>query len=262
VRLLESFASQAALAIERAQLAQQASQTEVLQAAEKLQAALLNSISHDLRTPLVSITGALSSLAEDGAALDAGARRVLVDNALEEARRLNRLVGNLLDMTQLEAGAVKVKREPIEPADLVGTALEQLRERLTDRAVVVEVPADVPLVSGDMVLLVQVLVNLLDNALKYSPPQAPIEVRARATSEAVEIEVADRGSGIPPEDLARVFDKFYRVQHRGNVTGTGLGLAICRGLVEAHGGQVQAANRPEGGARVWFTLPLAEGGHA
>jgi two-component system sensor histidine kinase KdpD len=258
VRLLESFASQAGLAIERAQLAQQASQAEVLQAAEKLQTALLNSISHDLRTPLVSITGALSSLAEDGTALDAGARRALVDNALGEAERLNRLVGNLLDMTRLEAGAVKVKREPLELADLVGTALEQLRGRLGDRPLVVDVPDDLPLAPGDFVLLVQVLVNLLDNAIKYSPPQAPIEVRARATGETVEIEVADRGPGIPPEDLTRVFDKFYRVQHRGNVTGTGLGLAICRGLVEAHGGKVQAANRPEGGARVWFSLPLAE----
>jgi two-component system sensor histidine kinase KdpD len=258
VRLLESFASQAALAIERAQLAQQASQAEVLQAADKLQAALLNSISHDLRTPLVSITGALSSLAEDNPALDAGARGALVENALGEAERLNRLVGNLLDMTRLEAGAIKVKREPLETADLVGTALEQVRGRLGERPLAVDVPADLPLVPGDFGLLVQVLVNLLDNAIKYSPPQAPIEVRARATTDAVEIEVADHGPGIPPEDLTRIFDKFYRVQQRGNVTGTGLGLAICRGLVEAHGGKAQAANRPEGGARVWITLPLAE----
>jgi two-component system sensor histidine kinase KdpD len=257
-RLLESFASQAALAIERAQLAQQASQAEVLRATEKLQAALLNSISHDLRTPLVSITGALSSLKDDGAVLDADARRAMIDNAHGEAERLNRLVGNLLDMTRLEAGAVKVKREPVEVADLVGTALEQLRGRVDERPVEVDLPPDLPLVPGDFVLLAQVLANLLDNALKYSPPQAPIEVRARAAGPAVEIEVADHGPGIPPVDLGHIFDKFYRVQRRGNVSGTGLGLAICKGLVEAHGGRVQAANRPEGGARVWITLPLGE----
>ncbi len=256
VRLLEAFASQGALAIERAELAQQAQQAEVLQATEKLQAALLNSISHDLRTPLVSITGALSSLQEDGAVLDSQARRALVDNAREEAERLNRLVGNLLDMTRLEGGAMKVKREPVDVADLVGAALQQLAGRLGDRPVAVAVPDDLPPVAVDFVLIFQVLVNLLDNALKYSTPGSPIEVAARQSGSVVEIDVADRGSGIPPQDLAHVFDKFYRVQQPGNVTGTGLGLAIGKGIVEAHGGRLLAENRPDGGTLIRVILPF------
>ena len=258
VRLLEAFANQGALALERAALAQQAQKAEVLQATEKLQAALLNSISHDLRTPLVSITGALSSLQEDGAVLDSQARRALVDNAREEAERLNRLVGNLLDMTRLEGGAMKVKREPVDVADLVGAALQQLAGRLGDRPVSVAVPDDLPPVAADFMLIFQVLVNLLDNALKYSPPGSPIEVTARQRESNVEIDIADRGSGIPAQDLARVFDKFYRVQQPGHVTGTGLGLSIGKGIVEAHGGRVLAQNRPDGGTVIRVSLPFVE----
>jgi two-component system, OmpR family, sensor histidine kinase KdpD len=257
VRLLEAFASQGALAIERAQLAQQAQHAEVLQATEKLQTALLNSISHDLRTPLVSITGALSSLQEDSDLLDGQARRVLVDNAREEAERLNRLVGNLLDMTRLEAGAMRVQRQPVEVADLAGTALQQLAARLDGRPVTLTVPEDLPSIGADYVLMLQVLMNLLDNALKYSSPGSPIEVSARAAAGQVEIDVADRGAGIPPDDLARVFDKFYRVQRSGNATGTGLGLSICRGIVEAHGGQLWAENRAGGGTVFRIQLPAA-----
>ena len=260
MRLLEAFASQGALAVERAKLAQQARQAEVLQATEKLQTALLNSISHDLRTPLVSITGALSSLQEDGDVLDGQARRALVDNAREEAERLNRLVGNLLDMTRLEAGAVRVKRQPVDLADLAGTALQQLAARLDGRPVTVAVPDDLPPVAADYVLLLQVLVNLLDNALKYSPAGSPIEVTARRGAGTLEITVADRGSGIPPQDLTHVFDKFYRVQRPGNATGTGLGLSICKGIVEAHGGRLSAENRTGGGALFRISLPAAGDG--
>jgi two-component system sensor histidine kinase KdpD len=259
LRLLEAFASQGALALERAELAQQAGQAEVLQATEKLHTALLNSISHDLRTPLVSITGALSSLQEDGAVLDSQARRTLVDNARDEAERLNRLVGNLLDMTRLEAGALKVKRQPVEVADLVGTALQQLAPRLAGRPVRVAVPANLPPVAADYVLILQVLVNLLDNALKYSLPGSQIDVSAQQRAENVEIVVADRGAGIPPPDLARVFDKFYRVQRPGNATGTGLGLSIGKGIVEAHGGRLSAENRDGGGTVVRMSLPAAYG---
>jgi two-component system sensor histidine kinase KdpD len=255
-QLLETFASQAALAIERGQLAEQASRAEVLQAAEKLQGALLNSILHDLRTPLVSIVGALSSLQEDSAQLDVADRRSLVDNALGEAERLNRLVGNLLDMTRIEAGALKVRRELCDVQDLIGAAVEQLDRRLDDRPVTIDVPPDMPLVSMDFVLMEQVLVNLVDNAIKYSPPDAPIEVSARTTGGQAYLEVADRGDKIPVEDLERVFDKFYRVGHPGRVSGTGLGLSICRGIVEAHGGRVWAANREGGGTVLTVSLPL------
>jgi two-component system sensor histidine kinase KdpD len=255
-RLMEAFASQAALALERVRLAEQARQAQVLQATEKLQTALLNSISHDLRTPLVSITGALSTLQEDGAMLSDAARRSLVDNAHEEAERLNRLVGNLLDMTRIEAGALRVAEEPTDVQDLIGAALEQVAGRVNDRDVRVDVPADLPLVPLDFVLIVRVLANLLDNAVKYSTPSTPIEVHARLAGPAVHLEVADRGVGIPREDLERVFDKFYRVQQPHQVGGTGLGLSICKGIVEAHGGSIRASRRPGGGTLISIALPL------
>lgn len=256
LRLLEAFASQSALAIERAQLEAQARQAQVLQAAEKLQTALLNSISHDLRTPLVSITGALSSLEEDGERLDESTRRSLIENAREEAERLNRLVSNLLNMTRLEAGVLKVSQEPCDVQDVIGVVLEQLGDRPGAKQIAVTVPDDLPLVPMDFVLMTQVLVNLLDNALKYSPAQAPVEVKAQVVSGHLEIEVTDRGIGIPPDDLQHVFDKFYRVQRPGNVSGTGLGLSIGKGIVEAHGGFIVAENRPGGGTLITVALPL------
>ncbi len=261
-QFLETFASQAALAIERAFLAERAGEAEVLQAAERLQTALLNSISHDLRTPLVSIVGALSSLQEDGEELDPGYRRSLVDNAREEAERLNRLVGNLLDMTRIEAGALKVACEPCDVQDLVGAAIEHLRERLADRPVVLDIPSNLPLVPMDFVLMEQVLVNLLENALKYSPPGLPIDVRAWVAGVEARVDVADRATQIPAGDLGRVFDKFYRVEDRKKVGGTGLGLSICKGIVEAHGGHIWAEHRPEGGNVFRIALPLDRPGGA
>jgi two-component system sensor histidine kinase KdpD len=260
-RLMEAFASQAALSLERATLARQARQAEVLQVTEKLQAALLNSISHELRTPLVSITGALSAMLAGPGQLDPAAERALVENAHEEAERLNQLVGNLLDMTRLEAGALTIRRELSDVQDVIGAALGQLGTRLHQREVRVDIPADMPLAPLDFVPIVQVLVNLLDNALKYAPPDQPIDVFARVQGQQVQIEVADRGPGIPPDDLERVFDRFYRLQHPGSLGGTGLGLSICRGVVEAHGGRIQAQNRPGGGASFTLTLPLDEAGH-
>jgi two-component system sensor histidine kinase KdpD len=257
-RLAEAFASLTAVAIERVYLAEAAGQVQLLEATEKLQSALLNSISHDLRTPLVSITGALSTLLEDGVPLDNGARRILLETAAEEAGRLNRLVGNLLDMTRLEAGAIRPKCELRDVQDVIGAALRQVSARLGDRPVEIDIPPNLPLVSLDFVLLVHALVNVIDNALKYSPPDAPIGIRIRASDSQVAIEVADQGIGIPAEDLARVFEKFYRVQRPDNVTGTGLGLSISRGLVEAHGGRIVAENRAGGGTLVTVTLPLTE----
>jgi two-component system sensor histidine kinase KdpD len=255
-RLLETFASQAALAIERARLAEQAQFAQLLQAAERLQTALLNSISHDLRTPLVSVTGALSSLAEGGPAMDTEIRQSLVETALEEADRMNRLVGNLLNMTRLEAGALQVVKQPGDVQDTIGTALENLKERLRDRRVSVNVPEDTPLVPMDFVLVVQVLVNLIDNSLKYSSPDTVVEILAKQANGEVFIQVRDRGVGIPAGDLEHIFDKFYRVQRPENISGTGLGLSISKGIVEAHGGRIWAENRPGGGTVVTFALPL------
>ena len=255
-RTLDTFANQVAMAIERARLAEQARQAEILEITDKLQSALLNSISHDLRTPLVSITGALSSLADDALNLDETARRSLVDTAQEEADRLNRLVGNLLDMTRLEAGAVRIHKDLCDVQDVIGSALEQLNSRLEKHPVEIDASSELPNISMDFILISRVLVNVIDNAIKYSPPEAPIEIHAQAANNYMEIAVADRGPGIPKEDLTRIFDKFYRVQRPDNVTGTGLGLAISKGIIEAHGGFMAAENRPDGGAIIMLALPI------
>ncbi len=254
-RSLDSFAHQAALAIERAVLAEQARQAEILRVTEKLQTSLLNSISHDLRTPLVSITGALSSLREKNLVLDQEGRDSLLETASEEAERLNRLVGNLLNMTRIEAGAVHLKKEPCDIQDSIGAALEQLGNRIETRRVEVNIPAGLSLVSVDISLFEQVLVNLLDNAVKYSPVDSVIDIDVHQPNTTIQIDICDRGIGIPDADLDHVFDKFYRVQRPESVTGTGLGLAICRGIIEAHGGKIQAYNRPGGGTILRVTLP-------
>ncbi|HLO32132.1 MAG TPA: sensor histidine kinase KdpD [Anaerolineales bacterium] len=254
--LLDAYASLAALAIERAQLAEQARQAEIASATEKLQTALLNSISHDLRTPLVSITGALTSLDEQAESLNDEYRRSLVGTAREEADRLNRLVGNLLSMTRIESGAISLHLEPGDMQDVIGTALEQLGKRIEDHEVKVNVPMDFPLVPMDFSLIVQVVVNLLENAVKYSTKGSLIEVSASLLDQKARLEIMDRGVGIPPEDLTRVFDKFYRVQRPESVSGTGLGLSISKGIVEAHHGLIYANARDGGGTVITVELPL------
>ncbi|MGA7828333.1 MAG: DUF4118 domain-containing protein, partial [Geobacteraceae bacterium] len=255
-RILDAFASQTSMALERVHLSRQAEQAEILQARENLERALLNSISHDLRTPLVCITGALDTLRERVRTLTVEARLELLDTAWEEAERLNRFVGNLLDMTKLEAGAVKLRRELCDVQDLVGCSLTAMEQRLGTRKVDLQVPSTLPPVRMDMTLMTQVLVNLLDNALKYSPAASTIEITARAEASRLTIEVADRGPGIPELDLKRVFEKFYRISVPGGATGTGLGLSICKGIVEAHGGGIRAENRTGGGLKIIVTLPL------
>jgi two-component system sensor histidine kinase KdpD len=255
-RLMEAFANQGAQAIERARLEEQNRQIALLQSAEKLQNALLNSISHDLRTPLVAITGALSALDENYIALDEQARSALIENARGEADRLNRLVGNLLNMTRVESGAIRLHIEPGDVQDLIGTALEQLGRRAEQNQIRVDVPAGFPLIPMDFSLMVQVFVNLLDNAIKYSPENTWIEVCAFLDDSTARLQIMDRGVGIPAEDLSRVFDKFHRVQRPESVSGTGLGLSISRGIVEAHGGQIRASNREGGGTILEVELPL------
>jgi two-component system sensor histidine kinase KdpD len=255
-RLMEAFANQAAQAIERVILAEEARQMKLLQEAEKLQNALLNSISHDLRTPLVSITGALTSLREQPDSLDEESRTSLLLTACEEADRLNRLVGNLLSMTRIESGALRLNIQPGDVQDVIGTALEQLGDRAAGRSIKVTVPEDFPLVPMDFTLMVQVVVNILENAVKYSPRESLIEVSAVLQEKNAHIEIADRGVGIPPADLRRVFDKFYRVQRPESVSGTGLGLSISKGIVEVHHGSIDAHARVGGGTIIHVDLPL------
>ena len=204
LRLLEAFARQAALAIEHVHLAEQVSQIQLMQATEKMQDALLNSISHDLRTPLVSITGALSTLDEQDSNLDDETRHSLVETAREEADRLNRLVGNLLQMTRLEAGAMHVAMEPADIEDLIGAAIGQIEDRILERDIQISIPPNLLMVPLDFVLIVHALGNLIDNALKYSPAGSPIEVEVMQPGQEVQISVLDHGVGIPPGDLTHI----------------------------------------------------------
>jgi two-component system, OmpR family, sensor histidine kinase KdpD len=253
-RLLQAFADLIAVSIENIRLSEEASKAEVLKATEKLQTAILNSISHDLRTPLVSVIGVLSSLQEEGLELDDTARRNLIQVAYEDAKRLNNLIANLLDISRIESGAIKLIRQSVEISELIGVALERLENRATSRQIDIDLPADLPFIDVDSNLIIQVFINILDNALKYSAEDSPIEIRARQVDQEVEISFSDRGIGIPPSDLPHVFDKFFRGQSNKNIHGTGLGLSICKGIVESHGGNITAENRQGGGIIVSLTL--------
>lgn len=253
--LLEAFAGQAATALERVQLAQQAEQAKILATQENLERALLNSISHDLRSPLATITGILTSLKEVKGTLADAAQRELLATACDEADRLNRFVGNLLEMTRLEAGAVKLRAELCDVQDLIGIALARTESRLKGHEVAVGLAPGLPLVRMDLSLMTEVLVNLLENAGKFSPTGSPIEVNARAESEWLRLAVEDYGPGVPAAELEKIFDKFYRVPVPEG-EGTGLGLSICRGIVEAHAGKISAENKEGGGLRVVVRLPL------
>lgn len=231
---------------------------ELMRETEKLQTALLNSISHDLRTPLVSIKGTLSVLLQDPTLKAQESRRELLETAYEDSGRLNHLVNDLLEMTRVEAGTLKVRSEPCELIDIVRASLQQLNNKIERRQIRVDIPKDLPLIPMDFTLMMEVLMNLLDNALKYSSPYTPVEIIARFVEKKVKIEIKDSGFGIPEEDLKRIFDKFYRAVNPKRVTGTGLGLSICKGIVEAHGGEIYAGNNPEGGAVITILMPLEE----
>lgn len=250
MHLLETFANQTALAIERANLVEESQKAKVQIETERTRNALLSSISHDLKTPLAAITGTAGNLIEE----TQGETRDLAQTIAEEADRLNRLIGNLLNMTRLEAGAVQVHKEWSVLEEIVGVVLSRLEDRLHDHLITTDIPADLPLVPLDNILIDQVLVNLLENAIKYTPITSPIEISARIADGQALVQVADRGPGIPPGDEEHVFDKFYRARPDGG--GVGLGLTICRGIVQAHGGKIWAQNRQGGGVVFQFTLPL------
>ncbi len=257
LHLLETYANQTAVAIERAILAEETQRAQVEIEAERLRSSLLSSVSHDLRTPLATIMGAASGLLEDGTHFQRGTWQDLLQSIVDEAERLNRLVSNLLDMTRLEAGTHALKKDwhPLE--EVVGVALARMEKRLRDHPVAIRLPADLPLVEIDGVLIEQLFINLLDNGVKYTPAGRGIDISASTTDAAVLVEVADRGPGFAPGEEERVFDKFYRGQTAGS-RGVGLGLAICRAIVEAHGGKIWAENRPGGGAVFRFTLPARD----
>lgn len=263
-RLLEAVGNQAAVAIERVTLAEDIDQARLGAERERLRSSMLTSVSHDLRTPLASIIGSLSSLRSYGERYDAATRAELLATAQAEAERLDRFVGNLLDMTRLDAGAVAPKREAVEVGDLVSTALRRAQPLVKGHVVSSAVAPGLPALPLDFVLAEQVLFNLLDNAAKYSTPGGRIEVEARRSSGhaeggRVEIVVRDEGPGIPAADLDRIFEKFYRAEAGDRRrAGTGLGLAIARGFVEAMGGTLVAQNRADrSGAEFVVSYPAS-----
>jgi two-component system sensor histidine kinase KdpD len=258
LHLLETFAAQTALAIERVALAEEAQQARLRSETERLRNSLLSAVSHDLRTPLAAITGSASTLVEGGDALDPETRRELAQGIEDEADRLNRLVHNLLDMTRLESGGIRVRKDWHSLEEIVGSALDRMEKALGGRRVVTDLPAALPLVALDPLLIEQALINLLDNAVKHTPPDAPIEIAASVDDGVVSVLIADRGPGFAPDEVERVFDKFYRGGTAASRSGAGLGLTIVRGILEAHGGRVVAENRPGGGALFRITLPLGE----
>ncbi len=259
-----AFVDQAAAVIERERLRRENLQVEVLQRTDALRAALLSSASHDLRTPLASIKAAASSLLEEDVEWDDEARRSFATSIVRETDRLNRLVANLLDMSRIEGGALKPEKEWFPVDELIHDVLGRMQPMLQGRTVHTNLPEDLPPVELDYLQIDQVLTNLLENAVRYTPADSPIKVAVHVENNDMVIQVADRGPGIPVADRERVFDKFYRVMETQTeatrTTGSGLGLAVSRGLVEAHGGRIWVENREDGGALFSFTLPLSSDG--
>jgi two-component system sensor histidine kinase KdpD len=254
--LLETYATQIALALERDQLAAASRAAQVQVETERMRSSLLSAVSHDLRTPLAAIAGAASALQAADGNLDAATRTDLLDQIGDESLRLSRLVENLLHMTRLSSGQIEITRhwQPVD--EVIGSALSRMRDQLAGRAIEVLLPDEVPLGHFDEVLVEQALVNLLDNAAKYSTLGTPITVHVVPVENAISIEVADRGRGLAAGDEKRIFEMFYRgAGARIDRRGAGLGLAICQAVVQAHQGTIEAMNRPDGGTLVRFTLP-------
>ncbi|MFC0219965.1 ATP-binding protein [Pseudochelatococcus lubricantis] len=261
-RLFDALADQTALAIERIELVADVDKAKLAAEADRLRSALLTSISHDLKTPLAGIMGAAGTLRDYSASLPDTARAELLSTVVDESDRLNRFIANLLDMTRLESGATEPNVSLNFIGDIIGTALRRTAKILVDRQVAVDVPADLPMLKVDPVLLEQVLFNLLDNAAKYAPRASEIRIRGWRDDGDVVLQVIDEGPGIPQGDLERVFDTFYRVRKQDHVqAGTGLGLSICRGFVEAMGGTIRAGNRTDRTGAV-FTIRLPVPGAA
>jgi two-component system sensor histidine kinase KdpD len=256
-RVLSVVAGQLGQTFERLSLQREANEAEALRRTDELRTALMHAVSHDLRTPLSSIIASAGSLLQEDVQWSNEDRRGFLEAIDEEAQRLNRLVGNLLDLSRIEAGSIRPEKAWYDLGSLVHEVVGRLRYLAASHHLVVEVPDDLPPIEFDYVEIDQVLTNLIENAIKYTPPGSDILVSCSRSDRSVRIDVADNGSGIPEEALPRLFEAFYRVPATSaRPRGSGLGLAVARGLVEAHGGRIWAENRAEGGARFVFTLPL------
>jgi two-component system sensor histidine kinase KdpD len=256
IHFLDTLANQTAVAVERGLLVTEFERARRQIEGEKLRNTLLSSVSHDLRTPLAAIAGAASSLMEDTLGGEPVTRHALLQTIYEESSRLNRLVGNLLQMNRLESGTLVINKEwqPLE--EVIGAALARLETQLAQRSVTTHLPPGLLMLPFDSVLVEQTLVNLLENAANYTSPHSAIEIGVEPGDGCVRVSVADDGAGLPPDELERVFAKFYRGPNARQPGGVGLGLAICRAIVEAHGGRIWAENRPGGGTCFTFTLPV------
>lgn len=258
--MLQTFAAQGALAVERGQLAQAKTRAHVLEESDRLKSVLLSSVSHELRTPLATIKAAVTSLLEKNVVWKPEARDDLMAVIDEESDHLNHLVGNLLDMTRIEAGALQPNKQWNILSEIIHRVVTLLHRSLGDHKVVVEAPDHLPLAPVDDVQMEQVFHNLFSNSIKYAPPGSTINVRVWADGrENMHVQVTNQGPAVPLEHLDNIFDKFYRVQYAEKVSGTGLGLSICKGIIEAHGGKIWAENQPEGFA-FRFSIPLTMDG--
>ena len=257
-QLLETFAGQVAASLDRVRLAATSQRARLETEAERLRTSMLSSLSHDLRTPLAGIEAAANRLLDEGIARDDQRRGEMARAILDDSRRMSRMVANLLDMVRLETGALEVQKELQPLEEVIGVALIRLGDRLGGRDVITRLPPDLPPVPIDGLLIEQVFINLIENALEHAPGATPIEISARADRQAVTVDVADQGPGLPEGKEGLVFEKFYRTRDQAPGAGAGLGLTISRGIVAAHGGRIWADNRPGGGAVFRFTLPLGE----
>jgi two-component system sensor histidine kinase KdpD len=257
VSLIETFASLLASAVERANAADAAERLSIDAESEKLRNALLSSVSHDLRTPLASITGASGTILMEGEALSRETIHELARTVNQEATRLSRIVTNLLDVTSLESGVVRLHKQPYYIEELIGGALHRLEHVLAGHRLETRADPNLPMIMIDAVMIEQVLTNLLENAVKYTPPDGTIAIEVKKEPEDIRVRIMDTGIGIIPNDEKKVFDKFYTAGRTDSARGTGLGLTICQGIVAAHHGVIWAENRPEGGAVFSFTLPIA-----
>jgi two-component system sensor histidine kinase KdpD len=255
-KLLETFLRQIGQAVARIRFSEQARLTQMQIEAERLRNSLLSAISHDLRTPLATIVGSASTLVEGDQHLQPQDKLELSRAIVEEAERMSNLVNNILDMARLDAGVVELNKQwhPVE--EIIGTVLTRLQKQLLGRRVKVKLPPGIPMVHADAVMIEQVLINLLENALRYTPAGSDLEIEVEMGVSAVEIALVDHGPGIPQGMESRLFEKFYQARHEAAQSGVGLGLAICRAIVEVHGGRIHARNGADGGAVFSFSLPL------
>jgi two-component system sensor histidine kinase KdpD len=259
-RLLMTFAGEGALALERALLVQTETRAKILEESDRLKSALLSLVSHELRTPLVTIKAAATSLRSGEVDWHSLARDELMCVLEEEVDRMNQLIADLLSMSRLESGALKLQRQWNVLAEIVDTTIARMEPITRQHLLDVNVPEDLPLIPVDLMLMQQVFTNLLSNCTKYAPPNTTVAIKAQVQDvSTLLVQVSNEGPPVPDKDLEHIFDKFYRITATDRIPGVGLGLSICKGIIEAHGGRIWAENLPDGFAFL-FTLPLVSEG--